>query len=209
MLAEAAPKLPLLRRVILEFHGTRRNPENDVSLLIEILREAGLTPEVRQFGQEVTFSAIQEDDPYWLMVRAERLNPWQRLRRRPQGGRFAQGEPLRSGGVAWLRGEGEEDEEYPLLLTPTTPVLAAEGTPTSPPRKHTNPAIAAGHVREDWVWVGRLERRGWGLRLSQALTHRKVHRFQGGWWVIGYRLSAVGLSSLTTYDFRLTTRPAV
>jgi hypothetical protein len=35
----------------------------------------------------VALSAIQKDEPYWLMVRAERLNPWQRLRRR--GRRFA------------------------------------------------------------------------------------------------------------------------
>jgi hypothetical protein len=82
VLAEAAPQLPLVRHVILEFHGTRRNPANSISRLTGILRETGFTLEVRQFGEEVTLSAIQEDDPYWLMVRAERLNPWQRLRRR-------------------------------------------------------------------------------------------------------------------------------
>ena len=87
VLAEAAPRLSQVRRVILEFHGTRRNPANSISRLIEILREAGFTPEVQQFGEKVALSAIQEDDPHWLMVRAERLNPWQRLRRR--GSRFA------------------------------------------------------------------------------------------------------------------------
>ena len=82
VLAEAASQLPLVRHVFLEFHGTRRNPGNSISRLTGILREAGFTTEVRQFGEEVALSAIQEDDPYWLMVRAERLNPWQRLRRR-------------------------------------------------------------------------------------------------------------------------------
>lgn len=81
VLEEAAPRLSQVRRVILEFHGTQRNRGNDIGRLMEILREAGLTPEVRQFGEVVTLSAIQRDDPYWLMVRAERLNPWQRLRR--------------------------------------------------------------------------------------------------------------------------------
>jgi FkbM family methyltransferase len=87
VLEEAAPHLSLVRRVILEFHGTRCNPGNSISRLTEILRAAGFTPEVRQFGEEVALSAIQKDEPYWLMVRAERLNPWQRLRRR--GRRFA------------------------------------------------------------------------------------------------------------------------
>ena len=84
VLTEAAPHLSLVRRVILEFHGTRRNPDNSISRLTEILHETGFTPEVRQFGEVVALSAIQEDDPYWLMVRAERLRPWQRL-----WGRFA------------------------------------------------------------------------------------------------------------------------
>jgi FkbM family methyltransferase len=82
VLEEAASQLSVVRRVILEFHGTRRNPGNSITRLTEILHAAGLTPEVRQFGEEVAVSAIQEDEPYWLMVRAERLNPWQRLRRR-------------------------------------------------------------------------------------------------------------------------------
>ncbi len=82
VLEEAAPRLQVVRRVILEFHGTRHNPGNSISRLTDILRETGFTPEVRQFGEVVALSAIQEDDPYWLMVRAERLKPWQRLWRR-------------------------------------------------------------------------------------------------------------------------------
>jgi len=81
VLAEAVPRLGKVRRVILEFHGTRRNPANSIVRLTRILRAAGFTPEVRQFGAVVTLDGIQEDDPYWLMVRGERLNPWQRLRR--------------------------------------------------------------------------------------------------------------------------------
>jgi FkbM family methyltransferase len=81
VLEEAASRLSMVQQVILEFHGTRRNPANSISRLTGILRAAGFTPEVRQFGEEVALSEIQEDEPYWLMVRAERLNPWQRLRR--------------------------------------------------------------------------------------------------------------------------------
>ena len=50
---------------------------------------SGFTPEVRQFGEEVALSAIQEDDPYWLMVRAERLAP---------GNACGEGASLRLGG---------------------------------------------------------------------------------------------------------------
>jgi FkbM family methyltransferase len=81
VLAEAAPRLELVRRVVLEFHGTRANPANSIARLTDILRDAGLVPEIRQFGSVVSLSAIQEDDPYWLMVRAARPSRWQRLRR--------------------------------------------------------------------------------------------------------------------------------
>lgn len=81
VLEEAAGSLRQVREVILEFHGTRNNPANSISRLIDILRAAGLTPEIRQFGQIVTLNGIQQDDPYWLMVRARRLTPWQKLRR--------------------------------------------------------------------------------------------------------------------------------
>jgi FkbM family methyltransferase len=73
-LEEAAPRLHLVEQVILEFHGTRYNRANSISRLTAILREAGLTPEVRQFGRVVSLAGIQEDEPYWLMVRAERLS---------------------------------------------------------------------------------------------------------------------------------------
>lgn len=81
VLAEAAPQLSLVRHVSLEFHGTRRNPANSVSRICEILVAAGLTPEVKQYGRVVQLSDIEQTDPYWLMVRAERLNPLQKLRR--------------------------------------------------------------------------------------------------------------------------------
>lgn len=81
VLAEAAPRLSLVRRVALEFHGTRANPENAIARLVDILRDTGFTTEVRQYGAVVTLPEIEETDPYWLMVRAERLDLWQRLRR--------------------------------------------------------------------------------------------------------------------------------
>lgn len=81
VLEEAAPRLAHVRQVILEFHGTRRNPDNDIDKLLHILRGASLTPRLFQFGAEVRPDAIQHDDAYWLSVHGERLNPWQRLRR--------------------------------------------------------------------------------------------------------------------------------
>jgi FkbM family methyltransferase len=81
VLAEAAPRLSLVREVILEFHGTRANPENSAARLTELLRGAGFTPEVRQFGAVVRLAGIQEDEPYWLMVRGGRPGWWERVRR--------------------------------------------------------------------------------------------------------------------------------
>lgn len=81
VLEEAAPQLRLVDQVILEFHGSEATPENSVSRIVDILREAGLTPDVRQFGNVVSIPGIQYDEPYWLMVSAQRLNPLQKLRR--------------------------------------------------------------------------------------------------------------------------------
>ena len=81
VLEEAAPRLSLVQRVLLEFHGTDRNPGNDVDRVLGVLRAAGLTPEVRQFGSVVSPDSIQRDDPYWLSIHAERLSAWQRMRR--------------------------------------------------------------------------------------------------------------------------------
>jgi FkbM family methyltransferase len=81
VLEEAAPRLSTVRQVILEFHGTQRNPGNSLATILRILRRAGFTTEIRQFGAVVAESAIQQDDPYWLSVHAERLNPWQRVRK--------------------------------------------------------------------------------------------------------------------------------
>jgi FkbM family methyltransferase len=80
VLAEAAPHLWRVRRIILEFHGTERNPGNSIARLVGILRGAGFTPDMRQFGESVTLDAIQADNPFWLTVRAERPGPWERLR---------------------------------------------------------------------------------------------------------------------------------
>lgn len=82
VLAEAAPRLAQVRRIVLEFHGTRANPDNDIARLVAILDRAGFTVDVYQFGAIVSLDAIQRDDPFWLIVRAERLSPWRRLRRR-------------------------------------------------------------------------------------------------------------------------------
>ena len=81
VLEEAIPRLHLVQHVILEFHGSESTPDNSISRVVNALREGGLTPDVRQFGQVVSIPGIQYDEPYWLMVDARRLNPWQKARR--------------------------------------------------------------------------------------------------------------------------------
>lgn len=81
VLEEAIPRLHLVQHVILEFHGSESTPDNSISRVVNALREGGLTPDVRQFGQVVSIPGIQYDEPYWLMVDARRLNPWQKVRR--------------------------------------------------------------------------------------------------------------------------------
>src|SRR5829696_4052293 len=70
-----------------------------------------------------------------------------------------------------------------------------------------NPALEAGFMREDWVWVGHVKRRGWGpppLASSNAFGRGSVSGV--GWWVIGDRCQGDGYRSLLVVaDFRLPT----
>jgi FkbM family methyltransferase len=81
VLAEAAHRLHLVRQIVLEYHGARANPDNDIGRLVATLEEAGLTVELFQHGSRVSIPTIERSDPYWLAVRAARLDPLQRARR--------------------------------------------------------------------------------------------------------------------------------
>jgi FkbM family methyltransferase len=74
VLAEAAHCLSLVRCVVLEFHGTRGNADNTLARLTGILHDAGLATEVQQFGKVMSLSDLQEYDPSWFIVRANRPN---------------------------------------------------------------------------------------------------------------------------------------
>ena len=72
ILAEAAPRLDRVRRLVLEFHGSSGNPANRLDEVLETLRGAGFHTRVEQDGRVVSPRRVRRDDPFWLIVRAWR-----------------------------------------------------------------------------------------------------------------------------------------
>jgi len=73
VLAEAAPRLGRVRRLVLEFHGSARNPANRLDEVLDILKRAGFRTRVEQDGEPVSPRRVRRDDPFWLIVRAWRV----------------------------------------------------------------------------------------------------------------------------------------
>ena len=72
VLAEAAPRLRLVRRIVLEFHGSAGNPDNRLEDVLAILKRVGFRTRVEQEGKSVAPRRVRRDDPFWLIVRAWR-----------------------------------------------------------------------------------------------------------------------------------------
>ncbi len=72
VLAEAAPRLDRVRRLVLEFHGSAGNPANRLEEVLHTLGEAGFRTRLEQDGNVVSLRRVRRDDPFWLIVRAWR-----------------------------------------------------------------------------------------------------------------------------------------
>jgi FkbM family methyltransferase len=73
ILAEAAPRLDRVRRLVLEFHGSSGNPANRLDEVLETLRGAGFHTRVEQDGRVVSPRRVRRDDP--LLADRPRLAP--------------------------------------------------------------------------------------------------------------------------------------
>jgi FkbM family methyltransferase len=72
VLAEAEPRLGVVRQIILEFHGARANPDNDLDRLLAILERAGFAVRLKQGQRWVNPATVERTDPFWLTLSAER-----------------------------------------------------------------------------------------------------------------------------------------
>jgi hypothetical protein len=62
----------LVRRLVLEFHGSTGNPDNRLEDVLAILKRVGFRTRVEQDGKPVAPRRVRRDDPFWLIVRAWR-----------------------------------------------------------------------------------------------------------------------------------------
>jgi FkbM family methyltransferase len=72
VLAEAAPRLDRVRRLVLEFHGSAANRANRLEEVLAVLERAGFRAQVEQDGKSVAPRRVRRDDPFWVIVRAWR-----------------------------------------------------------------------------------------------------------------------------------------
>ena len=72
VLAEAESRLGATRQIILEYHGSRMNPDNDLDRLLGILDRAGFAVRIKQGPRWVEPATIERTDPFWLTIYAER-----------------------------------------------------------------------------------------------------------------------------------------
>ncbi len=88
-LVAAAESLRRVRRIVLEFHGTRANPGNRLEVVLATLRDAGFETRVEQDGRPVAPRNVRRDDPFWVIVRGWRDGDgWAPAAERPRRGPF-------------------------------------------------------------------------------------------------------------------------
>ncbi len=75
VLKEIAVKLSLIRELIMEFHGSSTNPENDLEETLELLEKSGYTITIKYKGKERVLlwrKLTKLSDPYWLIIHAKK-----------------------------------------------------------------------------------------------------------------------------------------
>lgn len=64
--------LPRVKRMIIEFHGSRTNPKNQLEPMRALLRGAGMTTVLRQGHWLTRASDLRREEPYTLLIHAHR-----------------------------------------------------------------------------------------------------------------------------------------
>ena len=72
VLGEAAARLPKVKQLVIEVHGSRDDPTKSVARVLRLLRKRGFSYTVAQDGNLVDERDIRKDESYVLLVRARR-----------------------------------------------------------------------------------------------------------------------------------------
>lgn len=72
VLEEAADKLPLVKEIIMEFHGSSTNPSNRAEDILALLHSNKFEYTLKQDGKIINPIEIKKTDPYWLIIHAKR-----------------------------------------------------------------------------------------------------------------------------------------
>lgn len=72
IIREIEPKMNLVQKIFMEYHGSSSNPDNDELRIIDILRKNEFDIKVNQGWKFIAESEIERPDPYWLSIYAEK-----------------------------------------------------------------------------------------------------------------------------------------
>lgn len=60
--------------IMMEYHSSSTNPNNDISNVLTVLRKNGFRCRINQGGQFIKEEQIKKDDPFWLSIYAKKLS---------------------------------------------------------------------------------------------------------------------------------------
>ncbi|MEJ2347986.1 MAG: FkbM family methyltransferase [Patescibacteria group bacterium] len=70
---EIKPKFSKVKELIMEFHGSSTNKENNLEEVLKILEENNFKYTIKQGGKFLKAHEINREDPFWLIIHAKRV----------------------------------------------------------------------------------------------------------------------------------------
>lgn len=74
VLREISPKLHIVDQIIIEFHGSSTNKQNNLDNILHILDDAGFEYKLNQDWKFISRSQLRMTDPFWVNIYARRIN---------------------------------------------------------------------------------------------------------------------------------------
>lgn len=72
VLKEIEPKLSLVKEIVMEFHGSSTNKENNLKEVLKILKDNNFAYTIKQEGKLLEVEEVEKKDPFWLIIHAKR-----------------------------------------------------------------------------------------------------------------------------------------
>lgn len=72
VLNEIDSKMDKVKEIVMEFHGSSSNPNNDSKRIFALLLKKKFKYIIKQQGKRIDEKSINKSDPFWLLIHASR-----------------------------------------------------------------------------------------------------------------------------------------